>query len=384
MLHRLIDGGLDESPKARRQSEAIPARIAGVASAMPELRLSQDAITTALKSYWSEKPVSHELLERFHSRVGVDYRHLAFPPERYSQFTSWGQTNAAWLEAAEELGVRAIDAALDHAGIARHDLDALFVVSITGIASPSLDARLINRMRLRSDIKRTPIFGVGCAGGAIGLTRAADYTRAYPDQTAALLAVEICSLTIQRDDFSTASLIAAGLFGDGAAAAVVRGSKTTHAASTGSRIPAREGPQILGCGSVFYPDSEDIMGWDISENGFKIVLSPRLPDLIKEKLAGDVDAFLGNHKLRRADIGTWVIHTGGPKVLNAIQDTLELRDSDLEQSWNCLRRVGNLSSASVLLVLEEVMLNHTPAPGTYGLLLAMGPGFCSEMILMRW
>jgi alkylresorcinol/alkylpyrone synthase len=384
MLHRLIDGGLDENPKARRRSKAIPARIAGVASAMPEHRLSQEAITTALKSYWNEKLVSHELLERFHSRVGVDYRHLAYPPERYSQFTSWGETNAAWLEAAEVLGVRAIDAALDHAGVSRSELDALFVVSITGIASPSLDARLINRMRLRPDIKRTPIFGIGCAGGAIGLTRAADYTLAYPDQTAAILAVELCSLTIQRDDLSTASLIAAGLFGDGAAAAVVRGSKTAHRASTGSRVAVRQGPQILGCGSVFYPDSEDVMGWDISEKGFKIVLSPRLPDLIKERLAGDVDAFLGKHELRRADVGNWVIHTGGPKVLDAIQETLALRDCDLEQSWNCLRRVGNLSSASVLLVLEEVMLNHAPAPGTFGLLLAMGPGFCSEMILLRW
>jgi alkylresorcinol/alkylpyrone synthase len=239
-------------------------------------------------------------------------------------------------------------------------------------------------MRLRPDIKRTPIFGIGCAGGAIGLTRAADYTLAYPDHTAAILAVELCSLTIQRDDLSTASLIAAGLFGDGAAAAVVRGSKTAHRASTGSRVAVRQGPQILGCGSVFYPDSEDVMGWDISEKGFKIVLSPRLPDLIKERLAGDVDAFLGKHELQRADVGNWVIHTGGPKVLDAIQETLALRDCDLEQSWNCLRRVGNLSSASVLLVLEEVMLNHAPAPGTFGLLLAMGPGFCSEMILLRW
>ena len=260
MLHRLIDGGLHESPEARRRREAIPARIAGIASAMPEHRLSQGAITTALKSYWNEKSVSHELLERFHSRVGVDYRHLAFPPERYSQFVSWGETNAAWLEAAEELGVRALDAALDRAGISRHDLDALFVVSITGIASPSLDARLINRMRLRPDIKRTPIFGIGCAGGAIGLTRAADYTLAYPDHTAAILSVEICSLTIQRDDLSTANLIAAGLFGDGAAAAVVRGAKTSHGASSASRISARDGPQILGSGSVFYPTRKTSWG----------------------------------------------------------------------------------------------------------------------------
>ena len=360
-------------------------RIAGVASAMPEHRYSQDTITTALKSiFWKGKLERPERLEQLHSRVGVDHRHLAFPLERYGQFASWGETNAAWFEVAQELGIRAIDAALDRAEMSRHDLNALFVVSITGIASPSLDARLINRMQLRPDIKRTPIFGVGCAGGAVGLSRAADYTLAYPDHTAAILAVEICSLTMQRDDMSTVNLIAAGLFGDGAAAVVVRGSKTDDPTSAGSRISAREGPKILACGSVFYPDTEEIMGWDISENGFKVVLSPRLPELIKQNLAGDIDTFLGKHKLRRADIGNWVIHTGGPKVLNAIQDTLGLQDSDLEQSWNSLKRFGNLSSASVLLVLEEVLMNHAPEPGTYGVLLAMGPGFCSEIILMRW
>jgi alkylresorcinol/alkylpyrone synthase len=239
-------------------------------------------------------------------------------------------------------------------------------------------------MRLRPDIKRTPIFGIGCAGGAIGLTRAADYALAYPDHTAAILCVEICSLTMQPEDFSTANLIASGLFGDGAAAVIVRGSRTTHRSSNGSSQSSRPGPQILGTGSVFYPDTEEIMGWDISEAGFKIVLSPLLPDLIKGKLAGDVDAFLGRYQLRRADIGNWVIHTGGPKVLDSIQGTLELKDSDLDRSWECLRQFGNLSSASVLLVLEEVLMNDTPPPGTYGVLMAMGPGFCLEMILLKW
>jgi alkylresorcinol/alkylpyrone synthase len=374
-----------ESRTESRRSGEVPVRIAGVASAMPEHRYSQDTITEALKTiYWNGQLERSERLEQLHTRVGVDYRHFAFPLERYAQFTSWGETNAAWLEVAQELGIRAIDAALERAGLSRHDLDALFVVSITGIASPSLDARLINRMRLRPDIKRTPIFGVGCAGGAVGLSRAADYTLAYPDHTAALLCVEICSLTMQRDDMSTKNLIAAGLFGDGAAAVVVRGSKTANPPSAGSQISVHEGPKILGCGSVFYPDTEEIMGWDISENGFKVVLSPRLPELIKKNLAGDVDTFLGKYKLRRADIGNWVIHTGGPKVLNAIQDTLGLPDRDLKHSWDSLKRFGNLSSASVLLVLEEILMNHAPAPGTYGVLLAMGPGFCSELILLRW
>jgi alkylresorcinol/alkylpyrone synthase len=370
---------------AFRQSESRPVRVAGVASAMPAHRFPQQAITAALKAYWDDKLGNPDVLDRLHSRVGVDYRHLAFPMQRYSEFASWGETNTAWLEAAEELGVRAIDEALHRAGISRRDLNALFVVSITGIASPSLDARLINRMGLPSNIKRTPIFGVGCAGGAIGLSRAADYIRAYPRQNAAILAVEICSLTLQRHDLSTANLIAAGLFGDGAAAAIVTGGETAgrHEA-TSLRTAARRGPRILGVGSAFYPDSEAMMGWDISEHGLKIVLSPHLPEFIKKNLAESVDAFLDDFGLVRGDIGNWVIHTGGPKVLNAIQESLQLRDRDLERSWECLKRFGNLSSASVLLVLEDVVMKHRPAPDTYGVILAMGPGFCSEMILLRW
>jgi alkylresorcinol/alkylpyrone synthase len=254
------------------------------------------------------------------------------------------------------------------------------VVSITGVASPSLDARLINRMGLPRDIKRTPIFGVGCVGGALGLTRAADHVLAYPQQAAVLLAVEACSLTIQREDLSTANFIATGLFGDGAAAVVVAGAE--KAAPT--QEFGRPEPKILATKSVFYADSEDVMGWDISEHGFKIVLSPRLGEVIEANLARDVDEFLGSHRLRRSDIGSWVIHTGGPKVLEAIQKSLELPDRHLDRSWECLRRFGNLSSASVLLVLEDVMRNGPPSPGSLGLLLAMGPGFCSEMILLQW
>jgi alkylresorcinol/alkylpyrone synthase len=236
-------------------------------------------------------------------------------------------------------------------------------------------------MSLRSDIKRRPIFGVGCVGGALGLTRAADYVLAYPGHVAALLSVEVCSLTIQRDDLSTANLISTGLFGDGAAAVIVAGSERTDGEA---QSVAQAGPHILGCRSVFYPDSEDIMGWDISQDGFRIVLSPRLPEIIKRHLAGDLDAFLQSFGLARTDIGNWLIHTGGPKVLEAIQNALGLCARELERSWECLRRCGNLSSASVLLVLEDVTMQHRPAPGTLGVLLAMGPGFCSEMILVRW
>ncbi|MGH8013694.1 MAG: type III polyketide synthase, partial [Candidatus Binataceae bacterium] len=313
------------------------------------------------------------LLERFHTRVGVRQRHLAYPMERYAAFENFGETNRAWMEAAQELGETALDRALDRAGLERDALHALFVVSITGIASPSLDARLINRMGLRTDIKRTPIFGLGCVGGAAGLTRAADHVLAYPSQCAAVLSVELCSLTIQRNDHSVVNLISTGLFGDGAAAAIVAGADT-----------AVDGPRIIDTRSVFYPGTEEIMGWDISENGFQVVLSPKLPDLIICRLRADVDAFLAAHELQRRDIGSWVIHPGGPKVLRAVEQALELRERDLEVSWECLARCGNLSSGSVLMVLEETLHERRPAAGTPGVIMAMGPGFCSEMLLVRW
>jgi alkylresorcinol/alkylpyrone synthase len=348
-------------------------RIASVASALPDNIYRQEDITIALKEHWGGKLSNPALLDRLHSRTRVRKRHLAYNFDDYRRFSSWGETNRAWFDAAIPLGERAIDSALARAGLARADLDAIFVVSITGIASPSLDARLINRMALRDDIKRTPIFGLGCVAGAVGLTRAADHVRAWPAQTAALLSVELCSLTMRLDDLSMANLISMGLFADGAVAAIVAG---------GGR--SEPGPEIIATRSVFYPDTEDIMGWDISEKGFAIVLSPELPTLIKTRLRADVDAFLAAHRLERADLGSWVIHPGGPKVLEAVEEALGLRKCELAASWDSLARHGNLSSGSVLLVLEETMTRRRPAPGTPGLIMAMGPGFCSEMILVRW
>jgi len=356
-------------------------RIAGVASAFPEHRYPQAEITAALKRLWKGQLQNPALLDRLHARVGVDHRHLALPLERYAELASWGEMNVAWIAAAQDVGARAIDTALMQAGLRHEDVDALIVVSVTGIASPSLDARLINRLGLRPDVKRTPMFGVGCSGGAIGLTRAADYTLAYPGHVAVLLAVELCSLTLQRGDLTTANLVSTGLFGDGAAAAIVAGA---HRPSGNHMRGHDTGPRIVATRSVFYPETEDIMGWDISGDGFKIVLSPHLPQLIRDNLARDVDAFLADHALQRADIDSWAIHTGGPKVLLAIQEALALDDRALAPSWDCLRRVGNLSSASVLCVLEDIATNRRPPPGTSGFLLAMGPGFCSELILLQW
>jgi alkylresorcinol/alkylpyrone synthase len=348
-------------------------RISSAASAFPKHYYPQAFLLEQLKEYWGDSLRNPQTLARLHRNVAVEGRHLAMPAEKYNGMTSWGQANDVWIEVAQELGEQALCRALHHAGLDASQLGALFFTSVTGISSPSIDALLINRMGLPANIRRVPIFGLGCVAGAAGIARAADYVRAYPSQAAALVSVELCSLTIQREDLSVANLISSGLFADGSAAVIVTGDEV-----------GSTGPEILGTRSIFYPDTEEMMGWTISEKGFRITLSPDVPVLIRENLGHDVDSFLADHGHQRSDIKSWVLHTGGPKVLEATAAALNLNNGQLDASWDCLRKVGNLSSASVLVVLEDVMRNRRPKPGTLGILAAMGPGFCSELVLLRW
>lgn len=348
-------------------------RIATTATAYPPHYFTQEEVVATLKKYWDKGMENAAVLERLFSRTGVDGRYFARPLEEYYALDTWGKTNNVWIEVALELGEKAIDCVLKQAGVARDQVGALFFVSVTGVASPSIDARLVNKMGLNPHIKRNPIFGLGCVAGAAGLARAADYVRAYPDQVAILLSVELCSLTWQREDVTVANLIGSGLFGDGAAAVLVAGAETNL-----------RGPKIVASTSVFYPDTERVMGWDISEKGFNLVLSPDVPMVVRENLGGNVDAFLAGQGLKRSDIGTWIMHTGGPKVLDATAESLGLLNGELDGSWAALRRVGNLSSASVLVVLDDVMKHNRPPRGTRSILAAMGPGFCAEMLLLEW
>jgi alkylresorcinol/alkylpyrone synthase len=348
-------------------------KIASAASAFPKNYYPQKVLLEKLQEYWGDQLRNPQMLARLHRNVAVEGRHLAMEPEKYYELNTWGQANDVWIEVAQELGEQALCRALHHAGLGAREIGALFFTSVTGISSPSIDALLINRMGLSPNIRRLPIFGLGCVAGAAGIARAADYVRAYPKQAAALVSVELCSLTIQREDLSVANLISSGLFADGSAAVIV----------TGDDLNAN-GPEIVATKSIFYPDTEEMMGWKVSEKGFRITLSPEVPVLIRENLGHDVDAFLAEQGHKRSDIGSWVLHTGGPKVLEATAAALELNDGQLDASWDCLKKVGNLSSASVLVVLEDVMRNRRPEPGTLGILAAMGPGFCSELVLLRW
>ncbi len=348
-------------------------KIAAVGKALPPHYYDQDTLLAALRERWADRYFNQARLERLHKNVLVGGRHLALPIEEYAELTTWGKANDAWIRVAQEVGEAAVRDGLEQAGIRPDEVDALIFVTVTGVATPSIDARLMNRLRLPPRVKRLPIFGLGCVAGAAGIARAADYVRAYPDQVAVLLSVELCSLTLQPEDLSIPNLIASGLFGDGAAAAIV----------VGEQRPAA-GPRVVATRSIFYPDSERVMGWDISESGFQIVLSADVPQVVRDHLREDVGSFLADQGLRRSDITSWVCHPGGPKILEAMEETLELAPDALEVTWRSLREVGNLSSTSVLLVLRDTLDAHRPPAGSYGLLFAMGPGFCSELVLLQW
>jgi alkylresorcinol/alkylpyrone synthase len=351
--------------------------IASVGSAFPSYRYPQATITEALKQRWGAKLEEPRMLGRLHANCGVEFRHLVFPLETYPTLVGFKQTNDAWIGAAVELAQQCIERALTPLGLSPADVSAIFSASVTGIASPTLEARLINRMPFPETVKRTPIFGLGCVAGAAGIARAADYVRAFPDQIALLLSVELCSLTWQDDDQSIANLISCGLFGDGAAAVVIAGADTALAKRS-------KGPRVVATRSTFYRHTEHVMGWDIGDTGFTIVLSPEVPKVVTEHLRGDVEAFLADNNLQQSEIASYIFHSGGPKVLEAMEAALSLPKDALAPSWKSLSEVGNLSAASVLCVLEGYLRDTPGVPGSYSILAAMGPGFCSELVLLQW
>jgi alkylresorcinol/alkylpyrone synthase len=342
----------------------VPA-IAAAAVEFPSHRHAQDDVVGALAGF-----AGPEFL-RFAATAGVHSRALALPLERYATL-AFTEGNAAFVDIGTELAERAVSCALDGAGLRPSDVDIVFSTTVTGVAVPTLDARLATRIGLRPDVKRVPLFGLGCVAGAAGVARMYDYLRAYPDQVAVLVAVELCSLTIQRQDHSMANLVASSLFGDGAAAVVAVGAHRESA-----------GPRVLGSRSRLYPDSAEVMGWNIGSDGFRIVLSADVPTVAEKYLGEDVGLFLDEFGLTVADIGTWVCHPGGPKVIEAVENVLNLPCHALDSTRKSLRENGNLSSVSVLDVLAA-NLAEPPGRGELGLMIAMGPGFCSELVLLEW
>lgn len=349
--------------------------VAAVRGVLPPHRYDQVQLTELFTELCVPDGRSHAAVRRMHTNARVETRHLALPLAEYRSLTGFTASNDAFLRVAVDLGTQAVTEALDAAGLAAADVDLIVSTTVTGVAVPSLDARIAARTGLRPDVRRLPLFGLGCLAGAAGIARVHDLLRGDPTGVAVLVAVELCSLTVQRDDPSAANVVASGLFGDGAAAVVVVGSEHPLAGS---------GPRVVDTASHLYPDTDRAMGWDVGSSGLQIVLGAEVPELVNRYLADDVDQLLDRHGLGRGDVARWICHPGGPKVLEAIRETLGLTDDDLQLTWNSLRRIGNLSSASVLHVLADTLRERPAAPGDHGIVMAMGPGFSAELVLVQW
>lgn len=348
-------------------------KLAGVHAVVPHHRYTQEELTEAFAHVCLGPDGNRALLARLHRNAGVSTRHTVLPLEQYATLTGFGESNDLFITHAVQLGAEALQGALDRARIAPHEVDVIFSTTVTGMAVPSIEAAIAQIVGLRPDVKRVPLFGLGCAGGAAGIALLHDYLVGHPDGVAALISVELCSLTVQRDDHSVANMVASGLFGDGGAAVVAVGANRPEV-----------GPRVRDSRSHLYPDSKHIMGWDIGASGMRIVLDAQVPELVQRFVGPDIRTFLADHSLQVGDVGAWVSHPGGSKVIEAIESELGLAGSPLALTWSSLDRVGNLSSSSVLHVLRDTLDQRAPDPGSAGLLMAMGPGFTSDLVLLEW
>ena len=352
------------------------ARIAAVSPALPAYVYAQAEISDTIAPMVTSDPSKQALLHRLHTGSRVETRHLVMPIERYRDSSTFTESNGMFIEVAADLAEQALRDALGITGLEPADVDYVMFTSVTGISAPSIDALLVARLGLRPDVKRVPMYGLGCVAGAAGIARVNDYLVGHPNDVAVLIAVELCSLTFQRDDDSMANLVATGLFGDGAAAVVMVGDERAK------RMPVT-GPDVIDARSQLYPDTEEVIGFNASETGFRIILTARVSEVIERNFEADVTAFLSANELTVRDIDTWVAHPGGPRVLESFQSSLGLADGVFDNSWSSLARVGNLSSASVLHILADELDTPQDA-GTDTLMFALGPGVSAELVLMRW
>jgi alkylresorcinol/alkylpyrone synthase len=338
----------------------------GIATAVPRYELRQDDVIARAQSYLPG--VNKSALERLmpiYDNAGIERRFSCVPPEWYGEPHGWEEKNRLYIENAVDLIEEAATKAMAQSGISPEEIDLIVSVSTTGIATPSLDARLMERLPFRRECERLPIFGLGCAGGVLGLARSFQLAMGAQDKTVLLVAAELCGLTFRRNDASKANVVATALFGDGAAAAVVKQNG--------------KGPKFEFSGEYSWSDSLDVMGWRVEDDGLGVVFSRDIPTLTRTEYKEVMESFLSSNRLSLADISRFVCHPGGAKVLDALEDAFGLARGGLESSRDVLRNYGNMSAVTVLFVLEKIVREERK--GRY-LLTSLGPGFTAAFMTM--
>lgn len=348
-------------------------RIRSIATAVPAHRISQDEILERCKTLYAPL-LDDARRQAIFERAGVRSRHLVERPDYYHEAPDFDRRNRDYARHALDLASESIARCLKTAGAIHSEIDHIVSVTTTGLLTPSLESHLAQALPFPRDIKRTPIFGAGCAGGVVALSRTAEYLKGHPGENALAISTELCSMTYLPKEKTMTQLVAAALFGDGAAAALLCGD-TAHV----------EGIADIVCSaSHLMPNSLDLMGWDFSSDGMKLVLSPKVPKMIEQYLPDAAAALLNKAAVARDAIKHWILHPGSLRVLQAMASALNLSEEDLRHSKRFLAKYGNLSSASVFFVLSELLEELRPKPGSYGIVAAMGPGFASEMLLLRF
>ncbi|MFC5589873.1 type III polyketide synthase [Sporosarcina soli] len=356
-------------------------KILSVSTFKPPYEVKQEQAVELTRSVFSEKFQDIERLLKVFQNGEIETRNVCMPLDWYGKAHTFEERNQLYIDHAVDFGIQAVLACLQGDGMLEAPIDpsmidAIFFVSSSGISTPSIDARIMNRIPFRDDTKRIPIWGLGCAGGAAGISRASEYCRAFPEATVLVLSVELCSLTFQKDDYSKSNLVGVSLFSDGVACALVAGDAST--VKTKQAVPS-----IVATTSKLMPESEDVMGWDVKNNGLYVVFSKSIPAIITNWLGPFVHEFLEKYGVTKNDLTHFVAHPGGKKVLGAYEKALGFDSNKTDISREVLRENGNMSSPTVLYVLEKFM-DRKPINGEYGLMAALGPGFCGELLLLRW
>jgi alkylresorcinol/alkylpyrone synthase len=349
-----------------------PCAIVATATAVPPHTITRDDVKYYMGRVFDIPERRLEAMMSIVDNAQVHSRHMIFPIDYTVEPRSLELTNQEYMKHAIELGQRAAEECLNRAKMSPQDIDMIITVSCTGFMIPSLDAHLINSMGFRSDVRRMPFTELGCAAGAMALGRASDYLQSRANGNVLIIAVELPSLTFQRKDISQANLISSILFGDGAAAVIV---------SCNSSAP---GPRILVSETYTFPDSLGAMGFDLKDSGFHILLSKDVPEMIGEKIEGLVDGFLARHGVTRDRIRGWILHPGGSRLLGNVEKALGLSKCDTQPSWDILGNVGNLSSATILFILQEWLEKRPLKKGDIAMAAAFGPGFSAEFLLLQW